>query len=87
MVVDWRASETLCTECKFVIYICIFGRMSPLLIARAPYDVKGAELGHSHFYRMASIQNVGGVKNQRWILAQRKHALLTTVVKVSQLYT
>ena len=44
--------------------------MSPLLAAQAVYDVKGAELGHSHFYRMASMQNVGGVKYQRWILAQ-----------------
>ena len=23
--------------------------MSPLLVAQAPYDVKGMELGHSHF--------------------------------------
>ena len=22
--------------------------MSPLLLVRAPYDIKGAELGHSH---------------------------------------
>ena len=26
--------------------------MSPFLVARAPYYIKGAELGHSHFYRM-----------------------------------
>ena len=26
--------------------------------------VKGAELGHSHFYRMAGMWNVGGVKYQ-----------------------
>ena len=32
--------------------------MSPLLVAWAPYDIKGAELGHSHFifYRKASMQ-------------------------------
>ena len=24
--------------------------MSPLLVVRAPYDIKGVELGHSHFY-------------------------------------
>ena len=39
--------------------------MSPLLVAQAPYDVNGVELGHSHFYRMASMLNVGGVKYQR----------------------
>ena len=76
--------------------------MSPLLEARAPYDVKGAELSHSHIYRMASMQNVGRVKYQRWILAQlflkRKRALLyclafcfstalPTIAKVNQLYT
>ena len=33
--------------------------MSPLLVAQVPYDVKGAELGHSYFDRMASMWNVG----------------------------
>ena len=40
--------------------------MSPLLVARAPYDIKGAELGHSHFHRrMASLWNVGRVNWQK----------------------
>ena len=38
--------------------------MSPLLVVQAPYDVKGAELGRSHFI-MASMRNVGGVKYKR----------------------
>ena len=46
--------------------------MPPLLVAWVPYDVKGVELGHRHFYRMASMQNVGGVKYQWWILTQKK---------------
>ena len=42
-----------CTECKFAIYMYTYifgGTYIPLLLAQAPYDVKGAELGHSHFY-------------------------------------
>ena len=55
-----------CTECKFVIYIYIFrGTYVTTFIS-----VGTAELGLSHFYRMASMRNVGGVKYQRWILAQ-----------------
>ena len=36
-----------CTECKFL--ICMEVRMSSLLVVWAPYDIKGAKLGHSHF--------------------------------------
>ena len=34
-----------------VMYVC----MSPLLVARALYDVKEVELDHIHFYRMAKV--------------------------------
>ena len=33
-----------------------------LLLAWVPYDIKGEEFSHSHFYRMANMWNVGGVK-------------------------
>ena len=71
--------------------------MSPLLVAQAPCDIKGGELGHGHFYRMASMWNVGGIKYQWWIMAQEvcfayclafcflTTMLLTTVAKISQL--
>ena len=44
--------------------------MSPLLVAQAPYDVKGVELGHSHFmgwqaWRMWAELSING-----WIRVQ-----------------
>ena len=84
--------------CNIYLEVC----ESLLLVVRAPYGIKGEELGHSHFYRMASMRNVGGVKYHPWILhiffekeERFTYCLafcflttaLTTAAKVSQLYT
>ena len=45
---QWRARGVLNANLRDI-YLEV--RMSPLLVVRAPYDVKGEELGHSHFYR------------------------------------
>ena len=63
-----------------IIYLEV--RMSPLLVAWASYDVNGADLGHSHFYRrMASNENVGGVNWHNFFL-KRKHSSLTVQLSV-----
>ena len=38
--------------------------MSPLLVAHVPYDVKGAELGHSHFIRLLALLPDGQTDRQ-----------------------
>ena len=39
--------------------------MSPLLLAWAPYDVKGGKVRPQPFYKMASMWNVGRIIYQR----------------------
>ena len=56
--------------------------MSPLLVARAPYDIKGAELGHSHFIgwqacRMWAELNISGWK---WTQVIKKGSALRFTV-------
>ena len=49
-----------------------FGGVHPHL-ARAPYGIKGAELGAAAiFIGLANMRNVGGVKYQRWMAQFRK---------------
>ena len=63
--------------------------MSPLLVAWAPYDVQGAELGHSHFIgwqaRMWAEINISGWIRARflkrtWLYCSAFYFLTTTYV-------
>ena len=57
--------------------------MSPLLVARAPYDVKGMELGHSHFIGWQDAEIWSELNISSWIRAQfkkkRKRASLLSI--------